>query len=94
MAIQKDKSLDNGVSGNYWKIAQVIINKIDMHAHYQLCLYLDQAHADQGQRLGCDKDFTFEITKDQLDKNMIGLGYDNIKAMDPIDDDLKGGQDV
>lgn len=92
MAISKEKTLDNGAIGDYWKIAQIIINRIDMHIHVNLSLFSDKAHADQGLRLGCDKDFIFAISRDDLKADIIALAYGKIKIMK--DADLVDGEDV
>lgn len=92
MAISKEKTLENGAIGDYWKIAQIIINKIDMHMHINLSLFSDKVHADQGLRLGCDKDFVIKLIKDDLKGDVVALAYAKIKLAQ--DADLVDGQDV
>lgn len=92
MAISKEKKLENGAVGSYWKIDQIDINKIDMHAHYNLSLYADQEHADKGVRLGLNKDFSFPVTKKDLSGDVIAFGYTSIKEQK--DQDLIDGEDV
>lgn len=92
MAISKEKTLSNGAVGNYWKIYEVKILKINMRITYYMVLYMDKAHADLDQRLGPDKSFEAEVSKSELIGDIIALGYAKIKAAN--DPDLVDGQDV
>jgi len=94
MAIQKSKILDNGATGNYWKINAVTITKNSMNIYFGLVLYADKDHGDSGSPGLLLKDFNFPITKDQLSGDIVALGYTSIKAMNPEDSDLAGGVDV
>lgn len=50
MALQKTKELDNGFSGDYWRIAEININFARRDSHVSLWLYKDLA-ARQAEKL-------------------------------------------
>jgi len=94
MAIQKSKTLPNGATGSYWKIAKVIVDKnpLMMHAHVILQLYADKAHADVNQPLGFSKPFEFSLTKADLVGDVVATLYAKLKAANYSE--LAGGTDV
>lgn len=92
MAISKEKVLDNGATGNYWKIISIFLNRITMHVHYNMGLFASKAHADVGAGLGLNKEFQTAISAEDSLGDLAAYGYNNIKGMN--DPDLVGGADV
>jgi len=94
MALSKLTNLDNGTSGSYWKIVQVSIDKKSMSVICRLELFLDKEHADLGKNLGMNKVFRFNISKEDLNSNIVALGYERILALNPPDSDLDGAESI
>lgn len=92
MAIQKDKLVNSILVGNYWKVTQTIVDKINMKANYSMALYPNKDVAVAGAPIGCGKSFSFDITDQDLAGDIVALGYDKIKNLK--DPDLDGGLDV
>lgn len=67
MAIQKEKTLPNGVIGNYWRILSIVLDRESCVATGRIALYKDKATADAGgTHLGVIKSFTFSFTVQEL----------------------------
>lgn len=82
MAIQKDKTLTNGASGNYWKIIHESVDKIGLIGSWVIALYFDKSHADaKTPDLGLRKVYSATVTGVELQGGSItALGYVKIKA--------------
>lgn len=82
MAIQKDKILPCGVTGNYWKITDISVNKMTNVVTYIIALFLDLAHGhpDGSTSLGLTKQYTFQSTRSDLQGNLTSMGYTLIQA--------------
>lgn len=109
MAIQKSKSLSNGVSGNYWKIVSISVDRMAMNMDVRLALFADAAHKDVSP-VGVVKSFKLPCTKEELLGNLAATAYTKVmakantmmnrdmsgKAISPIptDSDLAGGVEV
>ena len=99
MALQKSKTLPNGSTGDYWKVAQVIVDKKAMVLVCTISLFMNQTVADVvgPQTLGVSKYYTFPVTKDQLAGDIVALAYTLIIAKvnsTPTDPDLAGSTNV
>lgn len=81
MALQKDKVLPNGASGNYWRINGLIVDPVTKQIMYVMALFKDKAHSDSGKpNLGVGKKYSFSLSDNQLNGNLRELGYNLIKA--------------
>lgn len=83
MALLKQKTLEDGSIGNYWKITKPMPNKEDLTLIILLQLFTDQAHATNGSAKGLDfhLGFKFQVTHQELESNLFNLGYVKIKAV-------------
>lgn len=82
MALLKDKTLDNGAAGNYWRIVDTSINFPSHTVTYIITLFFDQAHsAAHTPSLGLYKKYVFQgLTSEQLNGDLRSFGYDSIKT--------------
>lgn len=81
MAIQKDKTLSNGIVGNYWKITFCALDSTSNTVQYVISLFIDKMRCDTGASdLGFNKKYSFILTDDQILGNLISLGYTAILA--------------
>lgn len=101
MAIQKTKTLANGVTGNYWKITQVSVDKQSMTATATIALFTDAAHTNTSPITGTNKQYKMPVTKAQLTGDITAAAYTSIKAQASTftngkdkDPDLAGGTDA
>ena len=63
MAIQKEKTMNNGSVGNYWRVLSVNIDRQRLTLGGRIALFKDQATSDAGgEPLGCVKVFNFPFT--------------------------------
>lgn len=75
MAIQKEKILSNGSSGNYWKITAIKVDKVQLTVQFHLSLFKDSSFRNsQPVDYNCKK-YTFNFTKDELKEDITALGY-------------------
>jgi len=81
MGLQKTKELKTGVSGNYWRIKEVVLSG-DGKGYALLALYLDKATRDDEEKtyLSANTKLNFVLTKQELkDKDILAGIYDKIK---------------
>lgn len=80
MAIQKDKLLPSGVTGNYWKITKESYNKTNNECTYEISLFLNKEVSDaNGASLGIRKIYNYIATDQELAGDRTALGYVKIK---------------
>lgn len=80
MALQKDKTLSNGSSGNYWKITSEIYDKMTLQCTWVIALFKDKDICTSGNpSLGLEKTFTYTATNEELCGDRTSLGYTQIK---------------
>jgi len=80
MAIKKEKTLDNGASGDYWRITRETYNKLAGHCVCLVALFKDKAHSDAGKPpLKEDKSYTVKVTKQEMAGDRTVLCYTKIK---------------
>jgi hypothetical protein len=93
MALQKEIVLSNGVDGNYLKIDSYQVNRTDNSLSVRLSLFKSVQYKDTKPINGAGKEYTFiNLTKEQLEGDVVALGYALIKAKN--DPDLAGATDV
>jgi len=80
MAIRKEKTLANGVVGEYWKITSIKIDRNTNRVQLFLSLFLDQAHSDGSPIAANCKKYEFTYSENELLGNIIQLGYQKILA--------------
>lgn len=106
MAIQKSKTLQNGATGNYWKITNISIDREKLVATCRVELFKDSSFSNIGS-LGSAKVFRVTVTKQQIAGDITAVCYTAIKTQAnqsvtnpvthesaPKDADLAGGTDV
>ncbi len=79
MAMQKEKTLLNGATGNYWKVTHVTCDKMAMEITVVISLFLDSTHR-MGKDLGLSKTFKEPVTKNELATDITSLAYAKVKA--------------
>lgn len=77
MALQKSKTLPNGVVGNYWKITSIVVDRIRTMVTYEIEFFLSSGIEVS---LGEKKSFRFVVTSQELSGDLAELGYIKIKA--------------
>jgi hypothetical protein len=82
MALQKEKVLASGESGNYWRVSHLVFKREGMVVSVELALYKDSALAAAGAApLPMSHRFTFTISQPEIAGNIVGVAYTKIKAM-------------
>ncbi len=80
MALQKSKQLQNGITGNYWKITSVTADKVKNQLQVVISLFVSKEISDEGkQSLQVKHSFIGDFTKEQLAGDLTILGYNLIK---------------
>lgn len=79
MALKKQKQLPNGVSGEYWKITRVIADKQALTLNVVLDLFLSADYKDAAS-LNIPKSRSFKCSKEELQGDLVALGYVKLKA--------------
>lgn len=77
MAIRKIKNLPNGISGDYWKVTSVSLDKPALKLTCTIALFKDE---NQTVPLKMSKTFKFKIEPDQVDGDLVALSYTLIKG--------------
>lgn len=84
MALQKSKTLDSGVSGDYWRFTSFHAERFSgptITATWNIALFKDSAtSAAGGTSLGLTKTYTFPVTSMEVGGDMRALGYTKILA--------------
>lgn len=78
MALQKEKTLPNGTSGNYWRISALQFNRTSMRLDMVVSLYKDSTAGLAP--LGCNYTVSTIITQQELVGNLVTMAYNKIKA--------------
>jgi hypothetical protein len=78
MALQKEKVLASGVSGNYWRVSMLSFKRENMALEMQVSLYKDST--PNLAPLGVHHQFKFTITQQEIVGNLVTWAYDKIKA--------------
>ena len=83
MAIQKSKTLLNGVTGDYWRITTIAIDRQRLKIKGQIALFLDAAASNEGCiPIGAHKSFEFPLVLAEIapPTNVISYMYGKIIA--------------
>lgn len=88
MAIQKSKTLPSGVTGNYWRLKNAVIDIDRMEVNMVLGLYLDQTHGTNGSASIMSKHVKLGITQQQLATGSLANAYQRI--LDQANEDIPG----
>ncbi len=82
MALQKEKTLPSGESGNYWRISELHFQRNSMTVTANLSLYKSAELAAAGASpMPESRQFVFTITQQELLGNVVAAAYAKIKAM-------------
>lgn len=92
MAIRKSKTLDNGVSGNYWKIVQTTLNVLERKCSWMLQLFLDETYKNSKGLEEFKVFYKSELSSVDMNKDLRALGYTTLKEIQYID--LEDAEDV
>jgi hypothetical protein len=95
MAIQKSKTLPNGITGNYWRLTNISFDRDALSASARIALFKDKATSDSGApHLGLVKHFSFTFTVPELisTTNVLAYIYGKIRSIaeTPINKDIAG----
>lgn len=95
MALQKEKTLPSGESGNYWRVSNLSFKRAGMVLDIELALYKDATLAAAGASpLPCSHRFSFVLTPLELTGNLVAMAYTKIKAaIDELHPPLSGAGD-
>lgn len=93
MALQKSKTLENGVSGNHWKITFAGINVVNgaITVNADLALFVSSVYKDT-YPLALKKSFRFLCVGADITGDLREWAYEKIKLAG--DSDLDGATDV
>lgn len=83
MALIKNKELNNGFSGEYWRIIDISISYLSKYSHITLSLYKDKLSRDNGLQPISVQNFDWEgdnfpFTEEEP-QNERQIAYDKIK---------------
>ncbi len=82
MALQKEKVLPSGESGNYWRVSELHFKRSSMIVSATLSLYKSAELAAAGSApLPASHVFNFTITQQEIAGNVVSLAYTKIIAM-------------
>lgn len=80
MALEKIKVLENGSTGKYWRILNLIIDKSSMKVSWGLALFEDKAHSDAKYPFLLIKQFGKVCSKAEMQGDLSSVGYAFIKT--------------
>lgn len=78
MALQKEKILASGVTGNYWRVSGLRFQRAGMKLDMTVDLYKDSTPGLAP--LGVSHQFSFVITQQEIVGNLIAMAYNKIIA--------------
>ena len=83
MGIQKDKLLNIGVTGSYWKIINITVDKRNSKITGSLALYVNKAASDAGfQPLPFSKTFSLPLVPSEIAPPVDLIEYAYIKIQE------------
>lgn len=81
MALKKLKTLPSGVSGEYWKITHLAIDRASKKVTCIFDLFVSKELSDAGAKpLGVQKKFVLDLTKEEIETDLIENCYIKVKA--------------
>lgn len=95
MAIEKEKTLKSGVTGNYWRVTTVVIDRQNFKVVGQIALFKDKAASDSGKLpMPLTKTFKFPLVMEEIvpPTNIVAYVYEKIMtaANVPVTKDILG----
>lgn len=79
MAIQAEKLLPNGYTGDYWRISSEVYDKKKMTGEWTLTLYKSYEHYQSGgDHLNVHKRFFAPMTKEEMQGDRTQIAYTKI----------------
>lgn len=82
MALRKEKLLDNGVIGNYWKVIEIHLNRVTNDLSFIVALFLSEAKARDGAKhLPYTKSASVKITDEEAHGDLVALAYKAIMTI-------------
>lgn len=82
MALQKEKVLPSGETGNYWRVSELSFKRQGMRVTAVMSLYKTAELAAAGTApLPHSYSFSFTITQQEIVGNIVALAYTKIMAM-------------
>lgn len=95
MAIRKQKILNSGVSGNYWKIIKEDYDRLTGEIKWKIALFKDQSASDSNKDpLNVEHIFKKIITENEALGNRTQLGYNFIKQKSLEEVPMLGSNDT
>jgi len=79
MALLKEKSLPNGISGNYWKITEIFVNRMQRKARCVIALFKDEGHKSTAP-IGAQFALEFSLSDQELSDDITEALYLKIKS--------------
>ena len=79
MALIKSKTLENGATGNYFKVVNYSVNRPSKKLYVTLDLFKDETFKDK-ESLNYKKNFCFDVLQSELSCDMVALCYNKVKA--------------
>lgn len=94
MALQLNKDLPSGLSGNYWRITDALVSYMRNGSVCKLSLYKDQAAREAGKEPILEQSYAFDGAENPFTPtdsiNVLEALYDKLKALPEFD----GSEDV
>lgn len=82
MALQKSKTLDNGATGDYWRITTAIFDRESLTCSCRIALYTSQTIANSANKhLNLIKTFNFSVASMDLSGDIRVLLYNKVKTL-------------
>lgn len=83
MAIQKEKTLPSGATGDYWRITTITVDRQNLKIVAQIALFKDQAASNAGKEpMSAPKTFKFPLVMAEIapPTNLIAYVYGKIQV--------------
>ncbi len=96
MAIQKTKTLPNGVTGDYWRLSMFHVDIDKLRVEFVISLFVDSTHGTNGSAPLMSKRYKFPVNPQQLATGSLSTAYQRIldQANVEIDDPFNPGQTI
>ena len=82
--MQLTRELDTGISGNYWKVTKITLNRNGDSMEYEVALYKDEASRTAGKSPMFIKNHSGSATLSELQtaEDPVELAYTRLKELD------------
>ena len=82
MALKKTKELPSGVTGEYWKVTGIYVDREKLTLTATISLFKDKAASDAGKsNLGICGTFSKVFTKEELMNDVVPMAYLMVKEL-------------